>query len=81
MSDTSFAGFVNYWGQYMKDNPQQRRGQAAYNAAWFYNDDTRRVADNVDGSLSDPFFRDERLDAFLLQVAEALDRAKEASDV
>ena len=46
-----------------------RKGQAAFNKLYAENP---KIADMIRGSQFDPFYRDQRLEAFDLKVAELL---------
>lgn len=61
---------VEFWQDiYYRQDAKQRYGQAVYNTALlYYPVEARRLS----GSLKDPFYRDDRVPAFLEGLAELL---------
>jgi len=59
---TAFAEYVLFAEDYLEQNPEQRKGQAYFNALWFTYPD---LADKVRGSHRDPFYNDDRMPEFL----------------
>jgi len=63
--------FISYWQIYARVN-RQRQGQALFNAANHFSEATRKIAENVRGSINDPFHNDKAIDAFLALIAKEL---------
>ena len=64
------AQFLIAWGNAYVEHPSWRLGQAAFNALHTYAPD---VAEQVRGVFAaDPFYRDEQIGPFLVEVNAAL---------
>lgn len=56
--------------QYLKSNPEQRFGQAAFNVCYLMDPE---MADSLRGTHFDPFHNDDRVGEFLVEVGLKLE--------
>lgn len=62
---SGYSAFYEYYCTYLRQYPEQRQGQAAYNAAYHFSPQTRALVDAINGTSLDPFYNDHRLMNFL----------------
>jgi hypothetical protein len=62
---SGYAAYYEYYMQYMKKYPQQRPGQAAFNAACFFSPQTKRLAEAITATSYDPFHNGHQIRNFL----------------
>lgn len=66
----TFNELVIYMETYRRSHPEQRVGQAYFNALHQH---FPQVADAIRGTDNDPFYRDDRLHAFFYAVGQEVD--------
>lgn len=66
--------FLQYWHAYAKSHPDQRPGQALFNAAYLY-EPTSEYADACRNTHHDPFYMNGRIPDFLNGLSEVLNNA------
>jgi hypothetical protein len=71
----SLRDYFDGWARYIRDNPAQRNGQAAFNYLFDWD---RNAAEEIWGTETDPFFVDERLPKFFEWLINRQLKAMEA---
>jgi hypothetical protein len=72
---SSYSGFVAYWEEYKRTFPMQRPGQALFNAASMYSNETCDLATAVVGTSFDPYHNDNEISKFLEYIRNGLDKS------
>lgn len=70
---SGYAAFYEFYRFYLRQYPDQRPGQGAFNAASMFSPQTQALAVAINGTSLDPFYHDHRLMNFLEYIRLGLE--------